>query len=195
MFNYVILSIRPVLFSPLISWEYIYTTLSTQHFIINKHTCTHTHLLLIHLVKTKHFKICNYKFQFLFQECQYSKQYIFDSTKYIYAQKNVNTKYFLSLIAQTIIVFHLRRRKCVLPSLHVISNFGVCDEWGEAKSRGNGGRPVELMIMNDTCATHRSRVPQRSCRRKRRSEDERGPGLDFILCIVCNFTFCVYLFY
>ncbi len=30
---------------------------------------------------------------------------------------------------------------------------GVCDEWGGAESRGNGARPVEWMIMNDTCAT------------------------------------------
>ncbi len=37
-----------------------------------------------------------------------------------------------------------------------------CDEWGGTESRGNGARPVELMIMNDTCATHRSQVPRRS---------------------------------
>ncbi len=49
---------------------------------------------------------------------------------------------------------------------------GVCDEWGGAESRGNGARPVEWMIMNDTCATHRSRVPRRSSgRNKRRSDD------------------------
>ncbi len=39
---------------------------------------------------------------------------------------------------------------------------GVCDEWGGAESRENGARPVELMITNDTCATHWSRVPRRS---------------------------------
>ncbi len=84
-----------------------------------------------------------------------------------------------------------------MPSLHVISNFGVCDEWGEAKSRGNGGRPVELMIMNDTCATHRSRVPQRSCRRIKGGattvKDERGPGLDFILCVTLLFVFIYFI--
>ncbi len=60
---------------------------------------------------------------------------------------------------------------------------GVCDEWGGAESRGNGARPVELMIMSDTCATHRSRVPRRSSGRIKGGattvEDERGPGLDF----------------
>ncbi len=40
--------------------------------------------------------------------------------------------------------------------------FSLCDEWGGAESRGNGARPVEWMIMNDTCATHRSRVPRRT---------------------------------
>ncbi len=56
--------------------------------------------------------------------------------------------------------------------------------------RLNGARPVELMIMSDTCATHRSRVPRRSSRRiKGRAttvQDERGPGLDVILCFVCG---------
>ncbi len=65
-----------------------------------------------------------------------------------------------------------------------------CDEWGGAESRGNGARPVELMIMSDTCATHRSRVPRRSCGRIKggamTKEDERGPGLDFNLCFVCG---------
>ncbi len=46
------------------------------------------------------------------------------------------------------------------------------------------------MIMNDTCATHRSRVPRRSFGRNKRRvttlEDERGPGLDFTLCFVCG---------
>ncbi len=67
---------------------------------------------------------------------------------------------------------------------------GVCDEWGGAESRGNGARPVELMIMSDTCATHRSRVPRRSSGRIKGGattvEDERGPGLDFSLCFVCG---------
>ncbi len=45
-----------------------------------------------------------------------------------------------------------------------------CDEWGGAESRGNGARPVEWMIMNDTCATHRSRVPRRSFGRNKRRE-------------------------
>ncbi len=65
---------------------------------------------------------------------------------------------------------------------------GVCDEWGGAESRGNGARPVELMIMIDTCTTHRSRVPRRSSGRIKGGastvEDERGPGLDFI-CVLC----------
>ncbi len=66
----------------------------------------------------------------------------------------------------------------------------VCDEWGGAESRGNGASPVELMIMSDTCATHRSRVPRRSSGRIKGGattvEDERGPGLDFNLCFVCG---------
>ncbi len=66
----------------------------------------------------------------------------------------------------------------------------MCDEWGGAESRGNGARPVELMIMSDTCATHRSRVPRRSSGRIKGGattvEDERGPGLDFNLCFVCG---------
>ncbi len=65
-----------------------------------------------------------------------------------------------------------------------------CDEWGGAESRGNGARPVELMIMSDTCTTHRSRVPRRSSGRIKGGattvEDERGPGLDFNLCFVCG---------
>ncbi len=65
-----------------------------------------------------------------------------------------------------------------------------CDEWGGAESRGNGARPVELTIMSDTCATHRSRVPRRSSGRIKGGattvEDERGPGLDFSLCFVCG---------
>ncbi len=66
----------------------------------------------------------------------------------------------------------------------------ICDEWGGAESRGNGARPVEWMIMNDTCATHRSRVPRRSFGRVKWGvttlEDERGPGLAFTLCFVCG---------
>ncbi len=46
------------------------------------------------------------------------------------------------------------------------------------------------MIMNDTCTTHRSRVPRRSFGRIKGGEttveDERGPDLDFILCFVCG---------
>ncbi len=46
------------------------------------------------------------------------------------------------------------------------------------------------MIMIDTCATHRSRVPRRSSGRIKGGastvEDERGPGLDFNLCFVCG---------
>ncbi len=65
-----------------------------------------------------------------------------------------------------------------------------CDEWGGAESRGNGARPVELMMMSDTCTTHRSRVPRRSSGRIKGGvttvQDERGPGLDFSLCFVCG---------
>ncbi len=44
--------------------------------------------------------------------------------------------------------------------------------------------------MNDTCATHRSRVPRRSFGRVKWGvttvKDERGLGLDFSLCFVCG---------
>ncbi len=44
--------------------------------------------------------------------------------------------------------------------------------------------------MNDTCTTHRSRVPRRSFGRVKGGvttvEDERGPGLGFSLCFVCG---------
>ncbi len=44
--------------------------------------------------------------------------------------------------------------------------------------------------MNNTCTTHRSRVPRRSFGRVKWGvttvEDERGPGLDFSLCFVCG---------
>ncbi len=64
-----------------------------------------------------------------------------------------------------------------------------CDEWGGAESRGNGARPVEWMIMNDTCATHRSRVPRRSFGRNKRRSDDIGrrertrPGFYFVFCV------------
>ncbi len=65
-----------------------------------------------------------------------------------------------------------------------------CDEWGGAESRGSRARPVELMMMSDTCTTHRSRVPRRSSGRIKGGvttvQDERGPGLDFNLCFVCG---------
>ncbi len=69
-----------------------------------------------------------------------------------------------------------------------------CDEWGGAESRGNGARPVvndyQLMIMNNTCDIHQSRVPRRNSGRIKGGvttvEDEREPGLDFILCFVCG---------
>ncbi len=62
------------------------------------------------------------------------------------------------------------------------------------------------MIVNDTCATHRSQVPWRSSGRIKGGamtvEDEREPCLDFIcvLCaaVVCEgllLLFCVCLFY
>ncbi len=65
----------------------------------------------------------------------------------------------------------------------------MCDEWGGAESRGNGARPVEWMIMNDTCATHRSRVPRRSFGRNKRRSDDIGrgertrPGFYFVFCV------------
>ncbi len=67
--------------------------------------------------------------------------------------------------------------------------FSKCDEWGGAESRGNGARPVEWMIMNDTCATHRSRVPRRSSGRNKRRSDNSGrrertrPGFYFMFCV------------
>ncbi len=46
------------------------------------------------------------------------------------------------------------------------------------------------MIVNDTCATHHSRVSRRSSGRIKGGmmtvEYERGLGLDFILCFVCG---------
>ncbi len=65
----------------------------------------------------------------------------------------------------------------------------TCDECGGAESRGNGARPVEWMIMNDTCATHRSRVPRRSFGRNKRRSDDIGrrertrPGFYFMFCV------------
>ncbi len=82
-----------------------------------------------------------------------------------------------------------------------------CDEWGGAESRGNGARPVEWMIMNDTCATHRSRVPRRSSGRNKRRSDNSGrrertrPGiLVYVLCAAVvreglPLFCCVCLFY
>ncbi len=55
--------------------------------------------------------------------------------------------------------------------------------WERSKAKVN-----ELMIMNDTCATHRSRVPLRSSGRIKGAttvEGERGPDQDFYL------VFCV----
>ncbi len=64
-----------------------------------------------------------------------------------------------------------------------------CDKWSGTESRGNGARPVELMIMSYTCATHRSRVPRKSLGSIKGGvttvKDERGPGLDFSLWFVC----------
>ncbi len=60
------------------------------------------------------------------------------------------------------------------PDLNPIEHLWGCDEWGGAESRGNGARPVEWMIMNDTCATHRSRVPRRSSGRNKRRSDNSG---------------------
>ncbi len=62
----------------------------------------------------------------------------------------------------------------------------VCDEWGGGRELWE--QSVELMIMNDTCATHQSRVSRRSSGRIKGGastvEDKKGPGLDFILCFV-----------
>ncbi len=81
---------------------------------------------------------------------------------------------------------HLLWRPHRKPVFLVESN---CDEWGGAESRGNGARPVEWMIMNDTCATHRSRVPRRSSGRNKRRSDNSGrrertrPGFYFMFCV------------
>ncbi len=70
-----------------------------------------------------------------------------------------------------------------------------CDEWGGAESRGNGARPVELMMMSDTCTTHRSRVPRRSSGRIKGGvttvQDERGPGLDFTITFSVDLKFLI----
>ncbi len=64
------------------------------------------------------------------------------------------------------------------------------DVWGRAESRGNRARPVELMIMSNTCTTSRSRVPRRSSGSIKEGattvQDERAPDLGFILCYVCG---------
>ncbi len=62
---------------------------------------------------------------------------------------------------------------------------------------GCGARPVKLMIMNDTCAIRRSRVPPRSSGRIKGGvttvKDERG--LYFVFCVRqsslrgCHFSF------
>ncbi len=79
----------------------------------------------------------------------------------------------------------------------------MCDEWGGAESRGNGARPVELMIMNDTCATHWSRVPQRSSARIKggmttvERRERTRPGLQFVFQSSvrgCRFSF-VFVYY
>ncbi len=61
---------------------------------------------------------------------------------------------------------------------------------GRGREPWERSEAVELMIMSDTCATHRSRVPRRSSGRIKGGaptvEDERGPGLDFSLCFVCG---------
>ncbi len=70
-----------------------------------------------------------------------------------------------------------------------ITIYGACDEWGGAESHGNEARPVEWMIMNDTCATHRSRVPRRSFGRNKRRSDDIGRREDqawillYVLCV------------
>ncbi len=65
---------------------------------------------------------------------------------------------------------------------------------------------MKLMIMNNTCATRRSRVPWRSPGSIKGGamtvEDERGPGLDSLVCVLCvavvregmPLYFCVCLF-
>ncbi len=51
------------------------------------------------------------------------------------------------------------------------------------------------MIMSDTCTTHRSRVPRRSSGRIKGGattvEDERAPGLYFILCLFILLLKCL----
>ncbi len=56
-----------------------------------------------------------------------------------------------------------------------------------------------IMIMNDTCATHRSQVPRRSSGRIKGGamtvEDEREPCLDFIVFYVQQLSVRGYCFY
>ncbi len=60
-------------------------------------------------------------------------------------------------------------------------------EWGGAESHGNGARPVELMMMNDSCTTHRSRVPRRSSRRiKGGAMTVRVDQAWTFICVVCG---------
>ncbi len=42
---------------------------------------------------------------------------------------------------------------------------GVWDEWGRGESRGNGARPVELMMMSDTAPSHRFSSPTEELRK------------------------------
>ncbi len=66
----------------------------------------------------------------------------------------------------------------------------MCDEWGGAESRGSRARPVELMIMSDTCTTHRS------------DDSARGDQAWTLFCVLCAAVvreglllyFCVCLF-
>ncbi len=65
-----------------------------------------------------------------------------------------------------------------------------CSEWGGAESRGSGARPVELMIMSNTCATHTVSSPTEELRKDKRRSDDSGrrertsPG--FSVCFVCG---------
>ncbi len=55
-----------------------------------------------------------------------------------------------------------------------------------AGPRAVGAEPVELMIMSDTCATDRSRVPRRSSGRIKGGATMReDQAWTFILCFVC----------
>ncbi len=85
-----------------------------------------------------------------------------------------NTIIYTPLLFILLLIPHVLVKKLISEFKLEFKIVGWCDEWGGAESHGNGARPVEWMIMNDTCATHRSRVPRRSSGRNKRRSDDIG---------------------